>query len=249
MTADYTFVNERLAKHYGIREIYGSQFRRVTLTDDSRRGLLGKGAILMVTSHPDRTSPVVRGKWVLDNLLGAPVPPMPNNVPPLNEDANRAGRILTMRERMEEHRKSPVCAACHKIMDPIGLSLENFDAVGAWRTRDGGTLGNPIDATGELLDGTRVDGVVSLREALLKQPELFVSTVVEKLMTYGLGRGLTFSDMPEVRKIVRDAASKNYRFTSLILGVVDSTAFQKRVQASDIDISSDGAVRTASAAN
>ena len=169
MNADYTFLNERLAKHYGVPNIYGSHYRRVTLTDDARKGLLGKGAILMVTSHADRTSPVVRGKWVLDNLLSAPVPPMPNNVPPLNEDANRGGKILTMRERMEEHRKNPVCAACHKIMDPIGLSMENFDAVGAWRTRDGGTLGSPINASGELLDGTKVDGVVTLRQALLRQ--------------------------------------------------------------------------------
>ena len=233
MTADYTFLNERLAKHYGIPGVYGSHYRRVTLTDDARKGLLGKGAILMVTSHPDRTSPVVRGKWVLENLLGAPVPPMANNVPPLSEDPNRAGKILTMRERMEEHRKNPTCAACHKIMEPIGLSMENFDATGAWRTRDGGTLGNPIDSTGELLDGTRVDGVVTLRQALLKQPDLFVGTLAEKLMIYGLGRGLSAYDMPELRKIVRDSSAQNYRFSSLILGVVDSTAFQKRIKAGD----------------
>jgi mono/diheme cytochrome c family protein len=236
MTADYTFLNERLAKHYGVPGVYGSQYRRVTLADDARRGLLGKGAILMVTSHADRTSPVVRGKWVLDNLLSAPVPPMPNNVPPLNEDPNRGGRILTMRERMEEHRKNPVCAACHKIMDPIGLSMENFDAVGAWRTRDGGTLGSPINASGELLDGTKVDGVVTLRQALLAQPELFVGTVAEKMMVYALGRGLAYYDMPEVRRIVRESASQNYRFSSLILGVVNSTAFQKRIKvSSDIE--------------
>ena len=143
MTADYTFLNERLARHYGVPGVNGSHFRRVTLADDARKGLLGKGAILMVTSHADRTSPVVRGKWILDNLLNAPPPPMPNNVPPLNESAVRDGKVLTMRERMEEHRKNPVCASCHKIMDPIGLSMENFDAVGAWRTRDGGTLGSP----------------------------------------------------------------------------------------------------------
>jgi len=236
MTADYTFLNERLAKHYRVPGIYGSHFRRVTLKDDARRGLLGKGAILMVTSHPDRTSPVVRGKWVLDNLLSAPVPPMPNNVPPLNEDPNRGGRMLTMRERMEEHRRNPTCAACHKIMDPIGLSMENFDAVGAWRTRDGGTLGNPINATGELLDGTKIDGVVTLRDALVRQPELFVGTVVEKLMIYALGRGLGYADMPEVRRIVRESSAQDYRFTSLILGVVDSTAFQKRMKAGDSDV-------------
>ena len=236
MSADYTFLNERLAKHYGVPNIYGSHYRRVTLTDDARKGLLGKGAILMVTSHADRTSPVVRGKWVLDNLLSAPVPPMPNNVPPLNEDANRGGKILTMRERMEEHRKNPVCAACHKIMDPIGLSMENFDAVGAWRTRDGGTLGSAINASGELLDGTKVDGVVTLRQALLRQSDLFVGTVAEKLMVYALGRGLAYYDQPEVRRIVRESAGQDYRFSSLILGVVNSTAFQKRVKvATDIE--------------
>src|SRR6185436_17040666 len=174
MTADYTFVNERLARHYGIPEVYGSHFRRVTLTDDARRGILGKGAVLMVTSHTDRTSPVVRGKWVLDNLLGAPPPPMPANVPPLDESGQQAGRVLTMRERMEAHRRNPVCANCHKIMDPIGLALENFDAVGAWRDVEGGTHGTAIDASGVLLDGTAVDGVVSLRKALLKDPEIFV---------------------------------------------------------------------------
>jgi mono/diheme cytochrome c family protein len=229
MTADYTFLNERLAKHYGIPNIYGSHFRRVTLQDDARKGLLGKGAILMVTSHADRTSPVVRGKWILDNLLDAPPPPMPANVPPLNESAQRGGKILTMRERMEEHRANPVCAACHKIMDPIGLSMENFDAVGAWRTRDGGTLGTPINASGELLDGTKVDGVVTLRQALLRQPEIFVATVVEKLMTYGLGRGVAYYDMPTVRAIVRDTAP-GYKFESIVLGIVNSSAFQKRMK-------------------
>ena len=232
MTADYTFLNERLAQHYGIPNVYGSHFRRVTLTDDARRGLLGKGAVLMVTSHTDRTSPVVRGKWVLDNLLAAPVPPMPSNVPPLNEDPNRGGRILTMRERMEEHRRNPVCAQCHKIMDPIGLSMENFDAVGAWRMRDGDSVtgpGTPIDAQGELLDGTKINGVVTLRQALLRQPDLFVGTVTEKLMIYALGRGLQPYDMPSVRAIVRQTAQTNYRFSSIVMGIVNSTPFQKRV--------------------
>jgi hypothetical protein len=186
----------------------------------------------MVTSHVDRTSPVVRGKWVLDNLLSAPVPPMPNNVPPLNEDPNRGGRILTMRERMEEHRKNPGCAACHKIMDPIGLSMENFDAVGAWRTRDGDsvtTQGTAIDAQGQLLDGTKVDGIITLRRALLREPDIFVGTVTEKLMIYALGRGLQPYDMPSVRAIVRDAARTNYRFSSIVMGIVNSTPFQKRV--------------------
>jgi mono/diheme cytochrome c family protein len=232
MTADYTFLNERLARHYGVANVYGSHFRRVTLTDETRYGLLGKGAVLMVTSHVDRTSPVVRGKWVLDNLLSAPVPPMPNNVPPLNEDPNRGGRILTMRERMEEHRKNPGCAACHKIMDPIGLSMENFDAVGAWRTRDGDsvtTQGTAIDAQGQLLDGTKVDGIITLRRALLREPDIFVGTVTEKLMIYALGRGLQPYDMPSVRAIVRDAARTNYRFSSIVMGIVNSTPFQKRV--------------------
>jgi hypothetical protein len=161
---------------------------------------------------------------------------MAANVPPLNEDPNRGGRILTMRERMEEHRRNPVCAQCHKIMDPIGLSLENFDAVGAWRTRDGDSVtgpGTPIDARGELLDGTKVDGVVSLRQALLRQPDLFVGTVTEKLMIYGLGRGLQAYDMPSVRGIVRETARTNYRFSSIVLGIINSTSFQKRVTLSE----------------
>jgi hypothetical protein len=224
MTADHTFVNERLARHYKIPNIYGSQFRRVTITDEARKGLLGQGSILMVTSHTDRTSPVVRGKWILDNLLGAPPPPMPANVPPLNE--NPSGKVLTMRERMEEHRANPVCASCHQIMDPIGFSLENFDAVGSWRTREGGTLGTPIDASGQLLDGTKVNGPVELRTALLKRPEIFVSTMTEKLMTYALGRGLQSYDMPVVRQIVR--SSQDYRFTALVLGIINSTPFQMR---------------------
>jgi mono/diheme cytochrome c family protein len=230
MTADFTFLNERLASHYGVPNVYGSQFRRVTLQDDARRGLLGKGAILMVTSHADRTSPVVRGKWILDNLLDAPPPPPPANVPPLNENSQRGGRVLSMRERMEEHRKNPACAGCHKLMDPIGLSMENFDAVGAWRTRDGGTLGTPIDASGELLDGTKVDGIVTLRKALLRQPDLFVGTATEKLMIYALGRGLGPSDMPAVRAIVRDAAQQDYRFSSLILGIVNAVPFRMRIK-------------------
>ena len=231
MTADYTFLNERLARHYRVPNIYGSHFRRVTLGDDARRGLLGKGAVLMVTSHTDRTSPVVRGKWILENLLGAPPPAPPANVPPLNENPQREGKVLTMRERLEEHRANPVCANCHKLMDPIGLSMENFDAIGAWRTRDGSTVSNPgtpIDASGVLLDGTKVDGVVALRKALVRQPEIFVSTLTEKLMLYALGRGLGYYDMPAVRSIVRESERENYRFSSLILGIVKSNPFQKR---------------------
>jgi hypothetical protein len=231
MTANYTFVNERLALHYKIPNVYGSHFRRVTLTDEARYGLLGKGAILMVTSHTDRTSPVVRGKWILDNLLGAPPPAPPANVPPLNENAQRGAKVLTMRERMEEHRANPVCANCHKLMDPIGLSLENFDAVGAWRTRDGDTvrtMGTPIEASGQLLDGTKVDGVVTLRKALVRQPELFVGTLTEKLMIFALGRGTAYYDMPAIRTIARESALKDYRFSALIMGIVKSTPFQMR---------------------
>ncbi len=233
MTANYTFINERLARHYGIPNIYGSNFRRITITDEARKGLLGQGSILMVTSHTDRTSPVVRGKWVLDNLLGAPPPPMPANVPPLDESNQKAGRVLTMRERMEAHRANAYCATCHKIMDPIGFSLENFDATGAWRTKEGGTGGTPIDASGQLLDGTRINGPVELRQALLRNPEIFVGTFTEKLMTYALGRGLTYSDMPVVRSIVRDAAREDYRFTSIVKGIIASSPFQMRIKAAE----------------
>jgi cytochrome c551/c552 len=236
MNADYTFVNERLARHYGVPNIYGSRFQRVRLTDEVRKGLLGKAAVLMVTSHTDRTSPVVRGKWILENLLGTPPPPPPANVPPLNENAQRAGKILTMRERMEEHRANPVCANCHALMDPIGLSLENFDAIGAWRTRDGSSvtnLGSAIDASGQLIDGTKVDGVVALRKALLRDPDIFVQTLTEKLLIYALGRGLGYYDMPAVRSIVRDSGKQDYRFSSLILGIVKSTPFQQRIKPAD----------------
>jgi hypothetical protein len=227
MTADYTFVNERLARHYGIPDIYGSRFRRVPITDEARKGLLGQGSILALTSHAERTSPVVRGKWILENILGTPVAPPPPDVPLLKE--NQEGqRPRTMREQMAEHRTSAVCASCHKIMDPIGLALENFDAIGAWRSEDAGV---PIDATGELADGTKVDGVVTLRKALVSRPEVFVGTLTEKLLTYALGRGLDYHDMPAVRAIVRDAATKNYRFSALVLGVVHSTPFQMRMAA------------------
>ena len=231
MNADYTFVNERLAKHYGIPNVYGSRWRRVTVTDEARRGLLGKAAILTVTSNADRTSPVKRGKWVLDNILNAPPPPPPPDVPPFNEEATRGGKVLTMRERLEEHRRNPVCANCHRMFDPIGLALENFDATGAWRSREGGTGGNPIDASGELSDGTKVDGVVSLRRALTREPDMFVGTVVEKLMTYALGRGLTAHDMPTVRAIVRQAAPREYRFSAIVLGIVRSAPFTMRLKA------------------
>ena len=225
MTADFTFVNERLAKHYGIPDIHGSRFRRVTLTDPRRVGLLGKGSVLAVTSHAERTSPVVRGKWILDNILGAPVPPPPPDVPQLKEKVE-GEKPRTMREQMAEHRTNPVCATCHKVMDPIGLSMENFDVVGAWRADD---EGNPIDATGELNDGTKVDGVVTLRKALMAHPEVFVRTITEKMTIYALGRGLDARDMPAVRAIIRDAAGRDYRFSSIVLGIVRSTPFTMRV--------------------
>jgi mono/diheme cytochrome c family protein len=224
LSADYTFVDERLARHYGIPNVYGSQFRRVTVTDEARKGLLGKGAILAVTSNADRTSPVVRGKWILDNLQGMAPPAPPADVPPLSASAG-VDRPLSMREQMATHRANPVCASCHKLMDPIGLALENFDAIGRWRTRD---QAGPIDATGDLLDGTHVDGAVQLRQALLKRPDVFVGTITEKLLTYAVKRGVQAPDMPTVRAIVRDVTRQEYRFSALVLGVVRSPAFQMR---------------------
>jgi len=224
MTANYTFLNERLARHYGVADIYGSRFRRVSITDDARRGLLGQGSILATTSHAERTSPVVRGKWILENIVGAPVPPPPPDVPPLKENAD-GQKPKTIREQMAEHRANPACATCHKIMDPIGFALENFDAVGAWRTQE---AGGPIDASGSLADGTKIDGVVTLRQALISRPELFVGTFTEKLLTYALGRGLGYYDMPVVRQIVRESAARDYRFTSIVLGIVRSVPFQMR---------------------
>lgn len=229
LTADYTFVNERLARHYGIPDIYGSRFRRVHVADEERRGLLGQGSILALTSHAERTSPVVRGKWILENILGMPVPPPPPDVPPLK--ANQEGeKPRTMREQMAEHRANAVCASCHKIMDPVGFALENFDAVGAWRSQD---AGQRIDASGELADGTKVDGIAGLRKALVSRPELFANTLTEKLLTYALGRGLDYRDMPAVRAIVRDAARQDYRFSSILFGVVHSVPFQMRTAAAE----------------
>jgi mono/diheme cytochrome c family protein len=223
MTADYTFVDERLARHYGIPKVYGSRFRRVTVPDETRRGLLGKGSILAVTSRAERTSPVLRGKWILENLLGSPPPPPPAAVPPFPETSGEQPR--TVRERLEQHRANPVCANCHRLMDPLGLALENFDAVGAWRTREGGS---PIDPSGRIFDGTTVDGPVALRQALLSRPETFVGTLTEKLLTYALGRALVYQDMPTVRAIVREAARSDYRFSAIVLGVATSTPFQMR---------------------
>jgi len=228
LTADYTFVDERLARHYGIPGVYGSQFRRIVLPDEMRRGLLGKGSLLAVTSHATRTSPVLRGKWVLENILGTPPAPPPPDVPTLKEPEPGAA-ARTMRQQMVEHRANPACASCHKVMDPIGFALENFDAVGAWRTRDAGTL---IDASGELADGTKIDGVVALREALVSHPDVFVGTLTEKLLTYALGRGLDYADMPAVRTIVASASRDRYRFSTIVLGIVSSVPFRMRAKPS-----------------
>ncbi|HXD72760.1 MAG TPA: DUF1592 domain-containing protein [Vicinamibacterales bacterium] len=228
MTGNYTFVNERLAKHYGIPGIYGSRFRRVTLTDERRFGLLGKGSVLAVTSHAERTSPVERGKWILENILGLPVPPPPP-IPGAGvfADQNPNDAPKSMREQMAEHRRNPVCATCHKVMDPIGLSLDNFDVTGSWRSTD--ENGKPIDATGELVDGSKVDGVVTLRKALMAHPDVFVRTMTEKMLIYALGRGLDAHDMPAVRAIMREAAAKDYRFQTIVLGVVNSVPFTMRM--------------------
>ncbi len=226
LTADYTFVNERLARHYGMPNVYGTHFRRVPVTQDERRGLLGHGSILTVTSNADRTSPVRRGKWILENVLGTPPPSPPDDVPPLKENSERE-TPLSMRAQMEEHRRNPACAGCHKLMDPLGFALEQFDAVGAWRSRD---AGGRIDATVEMADGTTITGPAALRRRILERPELFVTTVTEKLLTYALGRGLTAQDMPAVRKIVRTAGPQDYRFSSLILGVVRSAPFLMRAK-------------------
>ena len=225
LTADYTFVNERLARHYGMPNVYGSHFRRVSLPDSSRRGLLGHGSILAATAYPTRTSPVLRGKWVLENLLGTPPPLPPPDVPSL-EETTSDGAAVSMREAMEQHRSNPVCASCHRLMDPPGFALEQFDAVGRYRTRNEANA--PIDASGVLPDGTAFEGASGLREALLGRPDLFVTTLTEKLLIYALGRGVEHHDAPAIRAITREAAADGNRFSSLILGVVKSPPFQMR---------------------
>jgi hypothetical protein len=235
LTADYTFVNERLAKHYGIPNVYGPQFRRVTLPPelDMRRGLLGKGALLTVTSAAARTSPVTRGKWFLQTFLGVEPPQPPPDVPAIQErPADATGNVKppTMRQTMEAHHANVTCATCHKIFEPIGLALENFDAVGAWRTQD---EGGPIDAAGVLVDGTKVDGVASLRGVLERYSDQFVRVVAEKLLTYALGRGVEYDDMPMVRSIVRDSAASRYRFSTLVMSIVNSAPFQMNMKAAD----------------
>jgi hypothetical protein len=227
LTADYTFVNQRLAKHYGIPNVYGSQFRRVTIADENRRGLLGQGSVLAVTSYPNRTSVVLRGKYILENILGTPPPSPPADVPPLKE-TGEGGKVLPLRALMEQHRKSPTCATCHRVIDPLGFSLENFDATGRWRVKE---VAGVVDASGQLADGTPVDGPVALRKAILRHPEQFVRTMTEKMLTYALGRGLEYYDMPVVRSIAADAKNQNYRFSSIVLGIVNSTPFMKKMKA------------------
>src|SRR5690606_37221181 len=225
----YTFVDERLARHYGIDGVKGSYFRRVELAKDSpRRGILGHGSLLTATSVANRTSPVVRGAWILENLLGAPPPAPPAGVESNLDDAAVAA-VTSLRERLEQHRGNPTCAACHAIMDPVGLALENFDSIGAWRTSDSG---KPIDPVGTLVDGTQVSGPVALRRAILERREAFVTAVTEKLMTYALGRGVEYYDMPAIRGAVRNAAADDYRFAALIYGIVSSAPFQMRIKSS-----------------
>ena len=224
LNADYTYVNERLARHYGIPNVYGSHFRRVTVQQDARRGLLGQGSILTVTSYPNRTSPVLRGKWVLENILGTPPPAPPQDVPDIEE--NHPGEeARSLRARLEAHRRNPTCASCHRVMDPLGFALENFDGLGQWREKE---PGGAIDPTGQLADGTPIDGPVALRKAVLERREMFVRTLTEKLMTYGLGRGIELDDRPLVREVARKAAARDYRWSAIVLGIVRSAPFQMK---------------------
>jgi hypothetical protein len=230
LNADYTFVDERLAQHYGIPNIHGSYFRRVSLPADSpRRGILGQGTFLTISSVGTRTSPVTRGRWILENVLGTPAPVPPPGVDTnLEKDAEQV-KVTSLRQRLELHRKVEPCASCHKIMDPIGFSLEKFDMVGTWRELDGKT---PIDSAGQLVDGTKLQSNVDLRNALLSRQEMFVSTATQKLLTYATGRTVQYYDMPAVRAIVRRAATNDYKFSSLVLGIVQSDTFQKKIKAS-----------------
>ena len=229
LNADYTFVNERLARHYGIPNVYGERFRRMTLRDEHRKGLLGHGSILTVTSYGNRTSPVLRGKWVLENLLGTPPPPPPLDVDTELKESSRDGKPLTMREQMEQHRSNPACMSCHSLMDPIGFVLENFDAIGNWRTSyQSGEATSPIDSSGVFYDGSKFKDLVEFRQVLLNHSDQFVYTVTEKLLTYALGRGLEDFDAPAVRKIMREASPSDYRWSYLISGIVKSMPFQMR---------------------
>jgi hypothetical protein len=229
LTADYAFLDERLARHYGIEDVMGDDFRRVPYPDDHRRGLLGQGSILTLTSHAHRTSPVLRGKWVMEVLLGTPPPPPPPDVPELEESGEaEGGRLLSVREQMEKHRANPACQSCHRMIDPIGLALENFDATGGWRIRDNGV---PVDTSGELYDGTPLTSPTDLRQALLNRSTSVLRTFTENLMAYALGRRVDYHDMPAVRKIVREAKAEDYRFSSFVLGVVRSPAFRMKAAA------------------
>jgi hypothetical protein len=222
--ADYTFVNERLARHYGIPNVVGDRFRRVYYTDDRRRGLLGHGSVLVLTSMANRTSPVLRGKWVMEALLGTPPPPPPPDVPDLDETATaKDGRMLSTRERLEMHRSNATCNACHRFMDPLGLALDNFDVTGKWRIREHGT---PLDTRGQMWDGTPVESPADVRKALLAFRELLVRNFAENLMAYALGRRVEAHDMPTIRSIARQAAGKDYRLSTFVLGVINSPAFQ-----------------------
>jgi hypothetical protein len=227
LTSDETFLNEQLSRHYGIQGVYGTHFRRVKLTDESRFGLLGKASVLAITSYTTRTSPTIRGKYLLENILAAPMPPPPPNVPTL-ESSNKEGRAMAVREMLEMHRANATCASCHQRMDPLGLSLENFDAIGRWRSTD---AGRAIDASGVLLDGTKVNGPKALREALVAQQTQFATAVTEKLLTYALGRGLQYYDAPAVREIQRAAAADGNRWSALVLATVKSAPFQMRTAA------------------
>ncbi len=222
--ADHTFLNERLARHYGIPHVFGSQFRKVALDADSHRGgLLRQASILAVTSYPTRTSPVIRGKWILENILGTPPPPPPGNVPALKD--NMVASNLSVRQRLAQHRADPACASCHALMDPAGFALENYDAIGRWRDTEEGMS---VDVSGGLPDGSEFLGVTGLEKAILARPEMFVGTLTEKLLTFALGRGVEPYDAPAVRKIVREAQAADYRFSSLVLGIATSTPFQMR---------------------
>jgi hypothetical protein len=235
LNADYTFVDERLARNYGIKGVYGPQFRRVKLTDPNRRGLLGQGSILSMTSVATRTSPVFRGKYVLNTFLNTPPPPAPPNVPTLDESNKEAGTVpKTVRAQLELHRKNQPCAGCHRVIDPPGFALENFDSVGQWRDKD--PDGAPLDVAGTLADGTQVNGPVALREAILSRPDAFVTVVTEKMLTYALGRGLEPSDMPVVRRIVKKAAQNDYRLSSIVMGIVESAPFQMRTKLEAVEV-------------
>jgi hypothetical protein len=225
LTADYTYVNERIARHYGIPNVTGAEFRRVTVPD-YRRGIFGHGSVLTLTSIADRTSPVIRGKWVMEVLLGSPPPPPPPNVPALEETkgTNASGRVLSVRERMEQHRNNPACNACHRVIDPLGLALENFDATGKWRVKDGAVA---VDAAGTLYDGSSIEGPAGLRGAVLRHKDAFLLSFTQSLMTYALGRRVEPGDMPAVRKIIRAAADRDYRLSAFLNGVIESAAFQR----------------------